>query len=481
LLDIITQVRQVFEESEGQVIKIIEEKLKNIENSQAEDISTLTAPLELELNKLGRKLVKEVLELKDSEIKNSDERLLEGWKVERKNDKKSLITVFGETEYSRTYYRRENEVGDYEYTYLVNDLFGIGNHQRLEPLVEAKLIDAASDTSYRKSGKRTVNDVTISDSTVMNKVHKLEGLDEELEDKEEDNKREVEVLYIEADEDHVALQSGRNAIAKLVYVHEGYQEEYDKESSRSRLKNVKYIAGEYKESEEIWLEVVDYLYETYDMDRVKKIFIGGDGDPWIKEGLNWLPEAKFILDRYHLNDYVITATVHSKKHRNMLWGALNTANRDKVSILFSDLIGRAEDDRRKERIREARHYIYNQWEGIKNAAEDKDAINPSAEGHVSHILASRLSSRPMGWSKIGMDRMSKLRAFKFNGGTEKDIFALIRKRDRDREKQDFLEKMTAKKPGKNTLAGKYGEKKDNIPAIKRGKVRGTYQMLKGFM
>ena len=35
----------------------------------------------------------------------------------------------------------------------------------------------------------------------------------------------------------------------------------------------------------------------------------------------------------------------------------------------------------------------------------------SAEGHVSHILSERLSSRPMGWSQTGADRMSKLRCY----------------------------------------------------------------------
>ncbi len=34
-------------------------------------------------------------------------------------------------------------------------------------------------------------------------------------------KRVVKTLYIEADEDHVALQNGRNKEIKLIYVHEG--------------------------------------------------------------------------------------------------------------------------------------------------------------------------------------------------------------------------------------------------------------------
>ncbi len=40
----------------------------------------------------------------------------------------------------------------------------------------------------------------------------------------------------------------------------------------------------------------------------------------------------------------------------------------------------------------------------------------SAEGHVSHILSARLSSRPMGWSKTGVDQMARMRAPKPTSG-----------------------------------------------------------------
>lgn len=51
-----------------------------------------------------------------------------------------------------------------------------------------------------------------------------------------------------------------------------------------------------------------------------------------------------------------------------------------------------------------------------------DYIGCSAEGHVSHILSSRLSSRPLGWSRTGVDQMARLRVFVANGGDVYDIF-----------------------------------------------------------
>ena len=47
----------------------------------------------------------------------------------------------------------------------------------------------------------------------------------------------------------------------------------------------------------------------------------------------------------------------------------------------------------------------------------KDGVKGSStEGHVSHVLSARMSSRPMGWSMHGATQMAKLRAYELNGG-----------------------------------------------------------------
>ena len=50
-------------------------------------------------------------------------------------------------------------------------------------------------------------------------------------------------------------------------------------------------------------------------------------------------------------------------------------------------------------------------------------IGSSTECHVSHVLSSRMSSRPMGWSRTGCDKMSHLRAYYMNKG---DMLELVR-------------------------------------------------------
>ena len=55
----------------------------------------------------------------------------------------------------------------------------------------------------------------------------------------------------------------------------------------------------------------------------------------------------------------------------------------------------------------------------------------SAEGHVSSVYSERMSSRPMGWSETGTDRMCKLRCFIRNYGREKVIDLVNYRRERE--------------------------------------------------
>ena len=50
-------------------------------------------------------------------------------------------------------------------------------------------------------------------------------------------------------------------------------------------------------------------------------------------------------------------------------------------------------------------YFMNHWDHIEGKRVP-DAPGCSAEGHVSHLLSARLSSRPMGWSITNLEQMA---------------------------------------------------------------------------
>ncbi|NLO24868.1 MAG: hypothetical protein GX114_01815 [Clostridiales bacterium] len=169
------------------------------------------------------------------------------------------------------------------------------------------------------------------------------------------------------------------------------------------------------------MEVLDYIDKAYDMDTIKKIYLSGDGATWIKNGLGWIKGSIYVLDRYHLSKYVTQATAHMGYTTPIMWDYINSGDKDSVKELFKAIISTTEPETKKRAVQEARRYILGNWEGIMRQYEAY-YIGCSAEGHVSHILSSRLSSRPLGWSRTGVDQMSRLRVFVANGGDVYDIF-----------------------------------------------------------
>jgi hypothetical protein len=141
-----------------------------------------------------------------------------------------------------------------------------------------------------------------------------------------------------------------------------------------------------------------------------------------------------VLDRYHLSKYVTQATAHMGYTTPIMWDYINAGDRNSVKELFKVIISTTDQETKRTAVEEARRYILGNWKGIMRQY-DTDYIGCSAEGHVSHILSSRLSSRPMGWSKVGVDQMSRLRVFVANGGNVYDIFMRKKNREIKEEKQ----------------------------------------------
>ncbi len=79
-----------------------------------------------------------------------------------------------------------------------------------------KLVETAGQVSYAKSSMNVTRG-ELSRQTVKNKIHSLnlEALKTKVPEK-----RGVEVLHIDADEDHTSLQDGRSTNLPLVCIYE---------------------------------------------------------------------------------------------------------------------------------------------------------------------------------------------------------------------------------------------------------------------
>jgi hypothetical protein len=367
--------------------------------------------------------------------------------------------------YRRTYYRHKSGKG---YAYLSDEWAGIEGHERMDDSLRVRLAENAVEVSYQKAVEREMHSGIHSKSAVMNAIRRVGEVEAKVGLKE---KKQVEILYIEADEDHVALQNGGNKLAKIIYVHEGKTKV---SKGRQKLQNPRYIVGVTESSEELWLKVADYLEAAYDSKAIRKVFISGDGHGWIREGLNWIEKSVFVLDRFHLAKYVRKATAHMNYAREPLWGYVQRGMSRAAGELLDILANEAESDHKQQEVREAKRYIFNHWEAIQRQ-KSRDYVGCSAEGHVSHVLSARCSSRPMGWSVTGLDLMVKLRAFRFNGGNLYD-FMRVKKEKQEKEKRiQRIEQRVLRQARKASY-----ETLGNLAAVNYGKRTGTMVLLKAY-
>lgn len=382
-----------------------------------------------ELHRLGLEMIKESLEEMDRMIQENPVRM-RCWTVER-HTKKRLITSLGEVCFNKTLYRNKN-TGCFEY--LIDRILDIGPKERITEDALAKLLEEAVQTSYRRGGENASLTTNLSKQTVKNKIHNLE-IPRNGEDVQQ--KKVVDYLYIDADEDHVSLQfrerkgdltenelhrKNNCMISKLVYVYEGIEKEA-LESKRHRLVNPHYFcstnSGE--ENQDFWDEIYQYMDQHYELDKVKKIYVNSDGGNWIMAGIRRIAGAKHVLDEFHLEKYLTKLTSHMLDSKEDATTQLRAAIKDGTKQEFQDLVAKLKeylpDETGNKRMDEAEQYVLSNWSAAKTRLKHRDGIcGSSTEGHVSHVLSSRMSSRPMGWSVIGATKMAQLRAYTLNGG-----------------------------------------------------------------
>ncbi|MBP5718797.1 MAG: ISLre2 family transposase [Abditibacteriota bacterium] len=308
--------------------------------------------------------------------------------MERHGDKRTILTTLGEVEYGRTYYRTKEK----EYCYPVDAIAGVESRQRLAAGVNEELVRNACAMSYGKSVQNVTGN-RVSRQTVMNKVresHVPPTPKREL--------RIVSVLHIDADEDHVTLCGGKNAIVPLVSVYEGIE----KHGKRGECANVFHIGSYGKKTEDIWDEVLTELEKRYDLSETT-IYLHGDGANWIHSGLEYLPNAVFVLDPYHKNKYLRQSVrdmgeKSAKKYKERLFSALRDGDKERFAALSAQILKASAKSAKK--VEEALNYLSNHFDAIHIRYANPEARNGGAtEPHISHILSSRLSSRPMAWSE----------------------------------------------------------------------------------
>lgn len=369
--------------------------------------------------------ISNVLSSMDEKIYNCSYR--EGrYSVQRK-DTRILVSSIGDLTFNCTYYKRL--IGEGGYVCLLEEMMGLGKHERFTEEAEVMLLTEALKTSYSEAARIIPSKSKITKTTVMNKVHQIS---EEIPYEAPKEKKDCTYLFIEADEDHISEQHGRwskkeeniGFISRLAYVYK-YKRDVPGCKGRKELVNKFHFGGLYQGHngiEKFWDNVNDFISKTYEIDKIEKIFISGDGAPWIKSGADYVAKAVFCADKFHLMKYINAASGQMLDEKDIakeeLWHMLYKRSRKGFREYTDSMLKAANNS---EPIEKLQTYVLNNWSAVMLCLHSGIVDGCSAEGHVSHILSDRLSSRPMGWSKTGADRMSKLRCYERNYGRDKII------------------------------------------------------------
>lgn len=419
--------------------KNIRKIAENIENhvtafqSSPDSLTEFVLGIKTQMLNLGRIIVQDVLTGMNQSLCESCERK-EDWSI-KKYDTRKVLTSLGEVEFRHTLFQGKNGQGS---RYLLDEIIGLEPSQRILEDAVANILKEAAATSYRSGGDKACETEQVSPQTVKNIIH---GLSFPPAEKTAVKKR-VRFLYIEADEDHIALQfqnrkgdlvqdehggKSNTAIGKIVYVHEGLEKD-SPAGKRRHLINPYYFGGMYsgEENKALWTEVFQYIDSHYDLDAVEKIYLGADGGSWIQGVYSVIPEICMALDEFHLSKYLLKMTAFLQDSaydaKQELKKAIRENDRKGFDRQAKKIESYCETESGKRRISESADYIRSNWEAARvRLCREDGLIGCSAEGHVSHVLSARMSSRPMGWSRTGVEKMCRLRVYIKNGG---DVLAL---------------------------------------------------------
>lgn len=367
----------------------------------------LTGGLE-KLKESSSQFICQVVEQKMGELDTAifeNPRYRPNWIVEHKAVPRELLTSFGLIQYSRRYYRHRKS---FEHCYLVDNLVGVVPGERVEAGLVAELCEAATDNSYAKSA-RICCDSALSRQTVMRKTRQVK----DLKTKDVEQREAVRVIHLQADEDHVAMQDGRrDTIVKLVAIHEPAL----KVSQKRWMLPQRHLMSSYGEPvEDFWLRVADEIDRRYGDRDDLTVYIHGDGASWIRSGTKWLKNSYFVLDKFHVRQMVKRVAGNNEDYGQYIWDCFEMNERSKINELTQACI---DSEVCVETSGQAfMSYIRNNWDGIQIWYDERHQAGRScAEGLVSHVLSSRLSSRPCGWRDEGLETVSRLRVHMLNGG-----------------------------------------------------------------
>ena len=169
-------------------------------------------------------------------------------------------------------------------------------------------------------------------------------------------------------------------------------------------------------------DCLDYLYYVYDIDKIKNIYVMGDGAKWIRNltsefKINENTNVTFNLDKFHFKQ-AIHHIAQDKLLEKFLTDYIINNSKENFIECCDELI--VSYPYRQETITNKKEYILNNWNYINNLYQNK--LKCPMESQISHTLADLFTSRPKAYSIKTLSKLLTLRLLYKNNFNIKLLF-----------------------------------------------------------
>ncbi|SMB95932.1 Uncharacterised protein family (UPF0236) [Thermanaeromonas toyohensis ToBE] len=382
--------------------------------------------LEKGIHELTQKVCSQMLtwalEQIDTRLMNERDRSL--WEVVGFRAKTALST-FGEFIYRRRLYRNK-ETG--ETKFFLDEVLGWPSRAKVTPRLKELFLKLGSELSFGRAAE--ILGYLAPGVSAMKVWQALQEVGEALKQEGEEKRAIVfengevpggeEVapeLYIEADGVIIRLQREKEKRGEIKHI-VAYEGKEEVRRGRFSLKN-KLVISSLRDGEGAWEESYALIGEKWDLSQTKKIYIGGDGAEWPKQGVEYFPGAEYRLDPYHLSKHLTEALWHDEETFSKVGLAISQGNWEETRRVLEEAEKKSRGDRKK-RITKLLQYLKENWAGVINSpgAQRLGAI----EGQIQHNIARRTKRLGARWTTSGADRMARVLAAKANGELEQYIW-----------------------------------------------------------
>ena len=387
------------------------------------DYGTLFSNINEWIHSFTLRSLQSSIEKADMEFRNSPDRILRYYVKQTRP--RTIITILGELTYTRTEYIDRSTGAPYIY---IDRKLCLYPKQRYDCCVEVKAKELYADhNSMIKVGKIlgemmhghfSLNPnrkyFNIPRQTIFNLLHRVK----KISTLPIASSETPDTLFIMADEKWIPLQGEHDAseekeekkkkhkqMVKMAICFEGKLHLYNKNgepSNRNELVNKFIYASCAGENDKFWDNFMDKLSHKYDLNKVKKIYVLGDGATWIKNAVPNIRYAgttvTYALDKFHAAQAINRMTTDSL-YRDLFSFYLYQNQRKDFDVLAAIVKKELEDNNKNsDRFNQYLDYLHNNWKAFQVMIKEVK-IGCAMEQAISHILASSFASVPKAYGK----------------------------------------------------------------------------------